>query len=126
MAKRLDENLGSVGFDNLINGIYPAAEVQTVTITSRQGVLKRGTVLYQSEHGGRVFPTRDQEYKARCVLAEDVDTNVDDAGSVNATAYRTGHFNANALITNDNHEITEDEKEELRMVGILISDAVEI
>ena len=26
MSKRLDETLGTVGYDNLINGLYPPAE----------------------------------------------------------------------------------------------------
>ena len=29
MSKRLDETIGAVGFDNLINGQYPPAEVFT-------------------------------------------------------------------------------------------------
>ena len=32
MSKRLDETIGAVGFDNLINGQYPPAEVFTVKI----------------------------------------------------------------------------------------------
>ena len=43
-----------------------------------------------------------------------------------ATAYRTGHFNANTLIVKDEYEITAADKEALRSVGILLSDAVEI
>lgn len=27
MSKRLDETIGAVGFDNLINGQYPPAEI---------------------------------------------------------------------------------------------------
>ena len=43
-----------------------------------------------------------------------------------AIAYRTGHFNANTLIVKDEYEITAADKEALRSVGILLSDAVEI
>lgn len=48
MSKRLDETIGAVGFDNLINGQYPPAEVFTVKIrkeTTEAKIYKRGTVL---------------------------------------------------------------------------------
>ena len=47
MSARLDETLGTVGFDNLINGTNPPAEVFTVTIRkgSAAASYKRGTVL---------------------------------------------------------------------------------
>lgn len=122
MAKRLDENLGSVGFDNLINGITPGAEVFSVQIAAGQGVLKRGTLLATAD-GGMVKISSATTGKANAVLAEDTDTT---GGAVNAVAYRTGHFNANTLIVADGYEITAEDKEALREVGILISDAVEI
>ena len=58
------------------------------------------------------------------MLAEDVDTGTEEA--VVAIAYRTGHFNTNTLIVKDEYEITAADKEALRSVGILLSDAVEI
>ena len=48
MSKRLDETIGAVGFDNLINGQYPPAEVFTVKIrkeATEAKIYKRGTVL---------------------------------------------------------------------------------
>ena len=45
MGRRLDENLGSVGFDNLIAGMYPPAEVFYVELAAGQGLLERGTLL---------------------------------------------------------------------------------
>lgn len=48
MSKRLDETIGAVGFDNLINGQYPPAEVFTVKIrkeATEAKTYKRGTVL---------------------------------------------------------------------------------
>lgn len=120
---RLDENLGAVGFDNLINGVYPPAEVFTVQVAAGQNVLERGTLLATAE-GGMVMISAGTTGKANAVLAEAVDTGAGDA--VYAIAYRTGHFNTNKLIVADGYEITAADKEALRMAGILISDAVEI
>ena len=120
---RLDENLGSVGFDNLINGLYPAAEVFTVQLAAGQGVLARGTLLATAD-GGMVMISADTTGKANAVLADAVDTGTGEA--VYATAYRTGHFNTNGLIVADGYEITAADRDALRGVGILVSDAVEI
>ena len=120
---RLDENLGAVGFDNLIHGTYPPAEVFSVQLAAGQGVLERGTLLATAE-GGMVKISADTAGKANAVLADAVDTGED--GTVTGIAYRTGHFNANTLIVADGYEITADDKEALRVAGILISDAVEL
>lgn len=118
---RLDENLGAVGFDNLINGVNPPAEVFSVELAAKQGVLKRGTLLAKAD-GGMVKISADTTGKANAVLADDVDTGSGDA--VFAVAYRTGHFNTNSLIVADGYEITAADKEALRAAGILLSDAV--
>lgn len=119
---RLDENLGSVGFDNLINGTDPGTEVFSVEVAAGQGVLERGTLLATAD-GGMVKISAATTGKANAVLADAVDTT---NGAVTAIAYRTGHFNANALIVADGYEITDADKEALRVAGILISDAVEL
>ena len=62
--------------------------------------------------------------KANAVLAEAVDTG--NGSAVTGIAYRTGHFNANALIVADGYSITAADKEALRTAGILLSDAVEL
>lgn len=120
MSTRLDENLGAVGFDNLIHSAYPPAEVFSVELAADQGVLKRGTLLSTAE-GGMVKISAGTTGKANAVLADDVDTSENTTG----IAYRTGHFNANSLIVADGYEITAADKEALRTAGILLSDAVE-
>lgn len=118
---RLDETIGSVGYDNLIHGTYPPAEVFSVQLAAGQGVLERGTLLATAE-GGMVKIAAATTGKANAVLAETVDATE----AVTGIAYRTGHFNGNALIVGEGYEITAADKEALRVVGILISDAVEI
>lgn len=118
---RLDETIGSVGFDNLFSGLTPGAEVFHVQLAAGQGVLKRGTLLAKAD-GGMVMIDTANTGKANAVLAETVDTGETEIG----IAYRTGHFNANALIVAEGYEITDADKEALRVAGILLSDAVEI
>lgn len=129
---RLDENLGAAGFDNLIHGSYPAAEVFNVKIRklSAATTYKRGTVLALS--GGTAGDgemvilgteaTSSETLTANCVLAEDVEIGTEAAAV--AVAYRTGHFNENSLIMASNHTFTAADKEALRDAGILISEAV--
>lgn len=144
MGRRLDENLGSVGFDNLIAGMYPPAEVFHICFR-KEGTAaaeyKRGTLLALSDADGKYVimgatpqsittgegdgaVTVTENLAANAVLAEDVyvGTKSDEV----AVAYRTGHFNANGLIVANDYEITEADKETLRSKGILLSDAVEI
>ena len=120
---RHDEVIGSVGYDNLINGLTPGAEVFGVQLAANQGVLERGTLLATAD-GGMVMISADTTGKANAVLAEAVDTGAGEA--VEAIAYRTGHFNTNSLIVAEGYDITAADKEALRVAGILISDAVAI
>lgn len=120
---RHDENLGSMSYDNLIAGTCPGAEVFSVEVAAGQGVLERGTLLAKTD-GGFVKISAATTGKANAVLADAVDTGNGDA--VVAVAYRTGHFNKNGLKVADGYEITAEDKEALRVAGILISDAVEM
>lgn len=120
---RHDEVIGSVGFDNLFNGLTPGAEVFSVQLAAGQGILERGTLLANGD-GGMMMMSASTTGKANAVLADTVDTGSGEA--VEAVAYRTGHFNANSLIVADGYEITAADKEALRVAGILISDAVEV
>lgn len=137
MSKRLDETLGTVGYDNLINGSYPPAEPFSVVIRkgAAETTYKRGTVLALSSSDGKyvILGTAaasggdggtTETLTANAILAEDV--TVGTANDETAVAYRTGHFNSNALIMDEDHTFSAADKEALRGVGILISDAVEI
>ena len=120
---RIDETIGTMRFDNLINGAFPPAEPFHVTVAAGQGILERGTLLATAD-GGMVKISSDTTGKANAVLADTVDTGSGEA--VVAVAYRTGHFNTNGLIVAEGYEITAADKEALRGVGILVSDAVEV
>ena len=128
MSKRLDENLGSVGYDGLIVANEPVADVFTVTIrkeATAAATYKRGTVLALSagtaDDGKLVI--LDSTATANCILAEDVEVGI--TADVTALAYRTGHFARNKLAVASGYTLKATDEEELRKVGILLSDAIE-
>lgn len=131
--KELNEIVGSVGYDELINGAFPPADVFGVTIRKREAevTLKRGTVLALASGGddpGKMVvlgteKTGEETLAANCVLADDVTVGTEEDAT--AVAYRTGHFNRNKLVVADEYTITAEDEEELRKGGILLDDAIE-
>lgn len=128
MSKRLDENLGSVGYDGLIVANEPVADVFTVTIRKEAAAAtyKRGTVLALS--AGKLVilgstATTNETLTANCILAEDVEVGT--TADVTALAYRTGHFARNKLAVASGYTLNATDEEELRKAGILLSDAIE-
>ena len=123
---RLDENLGGVGFDNLIADSYPPTDVFSVQLTAGQGILERGTLLARKDDGTMEMIGTETTGKANAVLSDPVDTGDTEGEAVPGIAYRTGHFNTNRLIVAEGYEITAADREALRVAGILTSEAVEI
>lgn len=131
MSKRLDENLGSVGYDGLIVANEPVADVFTVTIrkeATAAATYKRGTVLALSAGTGKLVilgptATTNETLTANCILAEDVEVGT--TADVTALAYRTGHFARNKLAVASGYTLKATDEEELRKAGILLSDAIE-
>lgn len=132
MSKRLDENLGSVGYDGLIVANEPVADVFTVTIrkeATAAATYKRGTVLALSAGtaGELVIlgstATTNETLTANCILAEDVEVGT--TADVTVLAYRTGHFARNKLAVASGYTLKATDEEELRKAGILLSDAIE-
>ncbi len=127
MSRRLDENLGGVGFDNLIADMYPPTDVFSVQLAAGQGILERGTLLARKDDGTMEMIGTETTGKANAVLSDPVDTGDSAEGeTVPGIAYRTGHFNTNRLIVAEGYEITAADREALRTAGILTSEAVEI
>ncbi len=123
---RLDENLGGVGFDNLIADSYPPTDVFSVQLVAGQGILERGTLLARKDDGTMEMIGTETTGKANAVLSDPVDTGDTEGEAVPGIAYRTGHFNTNRLIVAEGYEITAADREALRVAGILTSEAVEI
>ena len=131
MSKRLDENLGSFGYDGLIVANEPVADVFTVTIrkeATAAAAYKRGTVLALSAGDGKLVildstATTSETLTANCILAEDVEVGT--TADVTVLAYRTGHFARNKLAVASGYTLKATDEEELRKAGILLSDAIE-
>lgn len=134
MSKRLDENLGSVGYDGLIVANEPVADVFTVTIRKEAtaATYKRGTVLAlpagTADDGKLVIlgstATTNETLTANCILAEDVEVGT--TADVTVLAYRTGHFARNKLIFGgSSYTLKPADEEALRAAGILLSDALD-
>ena len=134
MTNRLDETVGSVEYDELINSGNPAADVFSVTIrkeATEAKTLKRGTVLALS--GGTagdgklvvlgITAKENETLTANCILADDVEVGT--TADKDATAYRTGNFNRNKLIVADGYTLKATDEEELRKCGIILNTAIE-
>lgn len=126
MAKALNEKIATFEYDGLIADSNPVADVFAVTVASGNGALKRGTVLAKSAKDGKMHilgaTVSSDTITANCILAEDVDATSADAA---ALAYRTGHFATNKLIVKEETSLSAADKEALRDVGILLSDAMD-
>lgn len=123
MSKRLDETLNAPGYDGLIIGNEPVADVVTVTLAAGNGTVARGTVV-TGEAGGELKPVSEalESEKAVYIVTDDTDTTA----TVITTAYRTGKFARNKLITNGSYELSAADEEILRKSGILLDTALEL
>lgn len=122
MSRALNETLVTIGYDNLFAENIPEADVVLIRLTAA-GVVKRGTLLSGTPGGAdfAVLSAPASADKALYVLAEDCDTTEDIVG----IAYRTGHFNRNALIIGESYALTAADEEILRKSGILLADAID-
>lgn len=119
MAK-LNETIGSMSYNRLIVDNDPPADAVSVKLAA--GEYQRGTVVTGTagEELSKCAAAIGAD-KAAYIVCDDVTV---EAGDV-TLAYRTGHFNADALITDGTYEISAADKEALRKEGILLSDAME-
>ena len=118
MSRLVSERIETPTYDGLICDNNPPADVFAVKVKAGQGKLKRGSLLSLADGEVSLMTTGGV---ANCILAEDVDATE----AANGLAYRTAHFVANKLIVKEGYTITAADKEALRDVGILLSDAME-
>lgn len=104
--------------DNLIAKAYPPTDSFVIELET-PGAYSRGTVL-SLESDGKYEVLGSGSGTASAVLSDD--TLEDDDTAV---AYRTGHFNRNALIMAENYELTATDENNLRLAGILLSGSME-
>lgn len=120
--KKLNENVGSVEYDELINSGTPELDVCSVTVKALESetVLKRGTVLAVKD--GKAAVLGEDTGDASYILADDTTVGTTDTDVV---AYRTGHFNRNKLIVADSYKLTSKDEDALRQRGIILDTAIE-
>lgn len=127
----LNETIGSVAYDELINGANPSTDVFHVTLRKlgTAGTIKRGAVLALStgSAGDGKFvilgtsAASNETLTANCILADDYEVGT--SADVTAVAYRLGHFNRNKLIVKAGYTFTAADEEDLRKEGIILDDA---
>ena len=128
MTRDLHEKIGSVTPENLFAGLEPVAlkKAGVIRKLGTAGELKRGTLLAKSSGSAGdgklvIFGTTaasNETLTADCVLAEDiaVGTSTDE----NALVFIAGNFNEDALILASGASLTEDDRDALRMKGIIL------
>ncbi|OPA76748.1 hypothetical protein BVG16_16385 [Paenibacillus selenitireducens] len=120
---RYDENLGSMQYDNLVNSSDVTLITAMRNLRGGQGILKRGTALALSSGSAGdkslviigTAAAADETLTPNAILTDEVDTG---SASVKSEVYITGHFNTNGVITKGDVEITADQIEDFRKVGI--------
>ena len=105
----------TVKFSLIDDGVIPAA----VTEVKVDGTALTSGFSYIAANGDLIFDEAPANTKSIAVKT------VIGTFTANAVlAYRTGHFNENALIVKNSYTITADDKEAFRIAGILLSDAI--
>lgn len=127
----LSNKIGDMGFDGLITDIKPAIEVRGGTIRklSVAATLTRGTILAKSSGtaGDGKLVVLGTEAKSNevltpdCILCDDVEvgTSVDETVAV----YTAGCFDPGKVTVADDYAITDADKDNLRMRGIVFKAA---
>lgn len=127
----LYEQVGTCDYNDIFAGTEPTALTTTIKVTESQGVLKRGTLVSGTAGGemtvvvaalATTVASTSATTPAVYVIAEDVDTGTTDA--VAATAYKTGYFRTEALVTKS-YALTAADLQFLRAQGIQTTDSID-
>ena len=124
----LSEKLGEMTFDGLITDIKPAPEVRGGVIRklSAAATLKRGTILAKSAGDGKlvVLGTADvnnETLTPDCILCDDIEVGT--AADEKVAVYTAGCFDIGKVTVSASYTITEGDKDNLRMRGIVFKAA---
>jgi hypothetical protein len=128
MTRDLHEKLGAVTPENLFAGLEPVAlkKAGVIRKLGTAGTLKRGTLLAKSSGSAGdgklvIFGTSaasNETLTADCVLVNDIDVGT--TADENALVYISGNFNEDALILKAGASLTEDDRDALRVRGIIL------
>ena len=128
MTRDLHEKLGTVTPENLIAQLDPPAlkKAGLIRKLGTAGTLKRGTLLAKSSGSAGdgklvIFGTSaasNETLTADCILVNDVDVGT--TADENALVFVSGNFNEDALILKAGASLTEADRTDLRMRGIIL------
>ena len=127
----LSKKLGEMNFDGLFTDVVPAVQVRGGTIRklSAEATLKRGTILAKS--GGTAGDGKlvvlgstaasNETLTPDCVLCDDV--TVGTGADEKVTVYTAGCFDPDKVAAAAEYVITDADKDNLRMRGIVFKAA---
>lgn len=128
----LSKKLGETEFDGLITDVVPTVQVRGGVIrkqTTSAVTLKRGTILaksYGTAGDGKLVvlgtPAASNEtLTPDCVLCDDVEVGT--AADENVAVYTAGCFDPDKVTVAESYTISQTDKDNLRMRGIVFKDA---
>lgn len=124
----LSEKLGEMTFDGLITDIKPAPEVRGGVIRklSAAATLKRGTILAKSSGDGKLVvlgtaAVSNETLTPDCILCDDIEVGT--AADEKVAVYTAGCFDIGKVTVSASYTITEGDKDNLRMRGIVFNAA---
>ena len=118
MERETGRQVDSFTPDNLIAKLYPPTDPFVVELKT-PGAYQRGTVL-SLESDGKYEVLGSGSGTASAVLSDDTLE-----GDDTAVAYRSGHFNRNALIVAEGYTMTAADENALRLANIFLTDAIQ-
>jgi len=126
----LYRTVGSVGYDNLISGLYPKTHVNSKTIRglAEETTYIRGTVFAKSNVDNKLVilgttAEVDESLVPDCILCDEV--KVEASTDAIVAVYTAAIANENALIVKEGYTITETDKDKLRERGIYLGTVIE-
>lgn len=126
----LNRKVGEMSYDGLITDLTPPVQVRGRTIAklAAAATYARGTILAKSTNSGKLFilgsaPAGGDTLTPDCVLCDD--TEIGTADDINVAVYTTGCFDPGKVAVADSYTITETDKDELRMRGIVFKAVTE-
>lgn len=124
----MSKTIGNMEYDGLITDPTPAVQIGGGLIRKldKAATIKRGTVLAMStgtagDNKLVVLGTAAKENEtltANCILCDD--TDVGTGADVHVPVYTAGCFNTNKIVVADEYTISEADKDNLRMRGIVL------
>lgn len=128
----LSKKLGEMNFDGLFTDVVPAVQVRGGTIrkqTTSAVTLKRGTILaksYGTAGDGKLVvlgtaAVSNETLTPDCILCDDIEVGT--AADEKVAVYTVGCFDPDKVSVTASYSITETDKDNLRMRGIVFKDA---